>query len=391
MRILILHSRYLSGNASGENQVVNDQALALRRAGHEVWLLSPEPDVGDAAARGRQAASAVWSRAAARRVARAVRGGHMDVVHAHNVYPTLSPAVLRAARQAGAAVVMTLHNYRLMCLPGDFLRDARTCEDCLGHVPWPGVRHSCYRDSLVGSTVMAASITLHRAIGTFDQVTRYLAVSAFVRSKHIEAGIDGDRILVVPNFVEAMPRRSGTGDYFLFAGRLAPEKGSDLLLEAWRSSSPPGTLRVAGDGPQRTLFERRTAGVEFLGPVERSTVRGLLQGARALLVPSRFYEGLPTIVLEAYAAGVPVIASSVGALAEIVIPDQTGLLVPPDDPQAIRAAAIRLLDDSSNARLGENAVNAWFERYSPARGVAALVSAYEHSLAVAQLPPGSGR
>jgi len=178
VRVLLLHSRYLSGPASGENRVLEEEARLLRDAGHDVSVWSPEPETGSVLANVRTAGSAIWSRRAARHVATLVRRDRVEIVHVHNVFPTLSPAVLRAARSSGAAVVMTLHNYRLMCLPANFLRDGKPCEDCLGHLPWAGVVHRCYRDSALGSATIATSIGVARGAGSFDAVTRFLAVSA---------------------------------------------------------------------------------------------------------------------------------------------------------------------------------------------------------------------
>ena len=188
MRILLLHSRYLSGAASGENRVVEEEAALLRSGGNRVWCYSPEPTIVGTFDRARSAASAIWSARAARAVHRLVEKQGIDVVHAHNLFPTLSPAPLRAAHDAGAATLMTLHNFRLMCLPANLLRDGRICEDCIGHIPWRGIRHRCYRGSALGSAALATSLALHRGLGTFDGVSRYLAVSDFVRRKHVEAG-----------------------------------------------------------------------------------------------------------------------------------------------------------------------------------------------------------
>ena len=169
------------------------------------------------------------------------------MIHVHNLYPMLSPAVLRST---AAPVVVTLHNYRLMCLPATFLRDGRTCEDCLGHGPWRGVAHRCYRGSAAGSASLAAAIALHRRAGTFRRVARFLAVSEFVRDKHIEAGIEPDRIAVKPNFVDPLPRREGPGEYFLFLGRLSPEKGVATADRGAGGTSPRGSW-WSGDGEER--------------------------------------------------------------------------------------------------------------------------------------------
>jgi glycosyltransferase involved in cell wall biosynthesis len=383
VRILIVHSRYLSGAASGENRVVEDEATLLKQAGHDVWVFAPEPDASGLVGQFREGKSAIWSGGATDAIDRIVREQGIDVVHAHNLFPTLSPAALRAAASAGAAVVVTLHNFRLMCLPANLLRDGRPCEDCVGHLPWRGVIHRCFRGSALGSAALAGSLGLHRGIRSFDRVTRYLAVSEFVRGKHMLAGIPADRVIVKPNFTWPVDRRSDPGDYFVFVGRLAHEKGVDTLLSAWRvmgSSSPP--LLVVGDGPDgASLRADAPPGVEFQGPVPASDVPGILAHARALLVPSRWYEAAPRSIIEAYAAGVPVLASDLGALPEAIVDGVSGRPVAVDDPRAW-AEALGRLDDEASAQLGAGALRLWEERYSPERGLEGLESAYRDAIAV---------
>jgi glycosyltransferase involved in cell wall biosynthesis len=382
MHILQLHSRYLSGSASGENRVAEEEAELLRSAGHRVWRFVPEPSVRGPIDRARAGVSAIWSTRATATVRRIVEREGIDVVHAHNVFPTLSPAALRAAHEAGAATVVTLHNFRLFCLPANLLRDERICEACVGHLPWRGVWHRCYRGSASGSAALAASLSLHRGIGTFDHVTRYLAVSDFVRRRHIDAGFDPTRIGVKPNFVWPVPRRQGPGEHFLYLGRLSPEKGVDTLLSAWRLGDPPGKLVIAGDGPAGgALRADAPAGVEFLGQVPADQVPGILGSARALLLPSRWFEAAPRSITEAYAAGVPVVASDIGALPEAIDPGVTGDLVPVDDPRAWARAAGRLSDDAESVRLGEGAWRRWNERFTPEHGLAALEAAYAEAVA----------
>lgn len=379
MRVLVLHSRYLSGPVSGENRVVDDEVRLLREAGHDVGLLSPEPAVEERADRVRTAASAIASRRAARLVRDTVRERAIELVHVHNVFPTLSPAVLRAGHGAGAAVVMTLHNFRLMCLPATFLRDGRICEDCLGGTTLPGVRHGCYRGSRGASAILAASLELHRATRSYDAVSRFLAVGEFVKAKHVEAGIDPSRILVKPNFVPAQERRSGPGDRFLFMGRLAHEKGLDTVLRAWEHTPAGAGLDVVGSGPDERVLRDSTpsdARIRFLGQVAPDRVPDLLARARALLVPSRWYEAAPRTIVEAYASGVPVIASDIGALPDSVEPGVSGLLVPSERPDAWAEAVGSLLDDETSLRLGDGAHGRWRERYSPEVGLAELESCY---------------
>jgi glycosyltransferase involved in cell wall biosynthesis len=329
----------------------------------------------------------VWSRRAAAHVRQRAAEFRPDVIHAHNLYPMLSPSVLRGA---GAPVVVTLHNYRLLCLPATFLRDATTCEDCLGKTPWRGVVHRCYRDSAAGSAALATSLAVHRGLGTFERVGAFLAVSDFVRAKHIEAGFPAERIRVKPNFVTPLPRRTGAGDYFLFLGRLSPEKGLDRLVSVWRDV--PARLVVVGDGPERGRLEAAASGaVEFHGAVAPEQVPGYLENARALVLPSICYEGAPRTVVEAFAAGVPVIANRKGALPTIVEEGDTGLLVDPGRPGDWPAAAAALLDDGTSRAMGEAAHREWQARFSPERGIEDLESAYRAVAAPAHRALASDR
>jgi glycosyltransferase involved in cell wall biosynthesis len=362
--------------------VAEDEVSLLREAGHSVHMWAPVPEASGALGLARAGASSVWSASAAQTVKRLVREHRADVVHAHNLFPALSPAVLRAALAEGAAVVMTLHSYRLLCLPGSFLRDGEICEVCLGHLPWRGVRYRCYRHSMAASGALAASLAVHRALRTFDRVTRFFAVSRFVRDKYIQAGFSPGQIVVKPNFAWPSPRRSGPGEYFLVLGRLHPEKGVGTVVEAWRAHGAPGRVVVAGAGTEEaTLRAAAPPSVEFAGEVPPAQVSGLLSRARALLVPSLWYEAAPRGIVEAYSAGVPVIASRVGALPESVEEGVSGLLVAPGDAKSWAQAAQRLADDSESEKLGEGAYRLWGERFSPERGLEQLEACYREALA----------
>jgi glycosyltransferase involved in cell wall biosynthesis len=379
LRILILHSRYLSGAVSGENRVVDDEARLLIEGGHKVDVWDPALANTHGLRLIGTAARAIWSTDATARVRSLIRRSKAEIVHCHNLFPVLSPAVLRAASGEGAAVVMTLHNYRLLCLPATFIRDGRVCEDCLGRTPWPGVVHACYRDSTLGSAALATSLSLHNAFNTFDRVTKYLAVSEFVRRKYVEAGWPDDRIEVKSNFAWENPKREGPGRYFLYLGRLSPEKGIATLLSAWSPSSMP--LLVVGDGPAaQGLREDAPSNVEFRSTVSPAEVPALIREARALMLPSVCYEAQPRVILEAYAAGVPVLASDLGALPEAVPPD-SGLLVAPGDAGAWSYAVERLLDDRESERLGQGAWRRWRDTYSPERGLQNLEDAYRRAVA----------
>lgn len=376
MRILVGHSRYQSGPVSGENRVVDDEVELLRRAGHDVLLWDPEATTSSGLRLAKTAQQAVWATESVDHLRRLMREHRPDVVHFHNLFPALSPAVLRATSSAGVPTVMTLHNYRLLCLPSTFLRDGKVCEDCLGHLPWRGAVHRCFRGSLPGSAAYAASISLHRGMRSFERVALYLCVSRFVSDKHVEAGWPRERLEVKPNFTWPSPRRQGPGEYFLFLGRLSSEKGPEVLVDTWRPEL--GRLVIAGDGPEMPLLKGKAgAGIEFLGAVPPQQAVGLLSGARAVLVPSVCYEGAPRTIAEAYGAGVPVIASRIGALTEAVEAGVTGLLAEPGDTGDWERAIRRLADEDESVRLGDGGYRLWEQRNSPESSLGLLEAAYE--------------
>jgi glycosyltransferase involved in cell wall biosynthesis len=375
MRVVVVHNRYRSGPASGENRVVELEVDLLRRAGHEVaaWLSDYAPGVG----RAKSAMEAVWSRRAVAELERVMEEIRPDVVHFHNLFPTLSPAVLRyAARRA--AVVLTLHNYRYLCPAATLFRAGQQCELCVGRMPWPAVRHGCYRGSVAASLALATSLALHRACASFRSVDLFLAVSHALRRAYVAAGWDGNRIEVRYNWAPAGPVRRGAGEGFVTVARLAPEKGVLDLARHWPPSLPP--LVVVGDGPDRAAIEALgRPNVRLTGLLQPPRVQRLVRSSRALVVPSRWSDPAPQATLEALAAGVPVIASRVGGIPELVEDGVSGLLVDPSCPGAFAKAAESLLDDAVSLRLGAAALAAWRERFAPARGLSTLEAAYERA------------
>jgi len=395
MRVLVVHNRYRSAQPSGENAVVEEETALLRDAGAVVELLTAESDdiAGwPAAKRLTLPGRVVWSRDGARSVRRAVAGFRPDVVHFHNTFPLLSPAALRAAHASGVRVVQTLHNFRPLCPAATFLRDGRVCEDCLGKVPVPAVVHACYRSSRMATLPIALKDTVHGAIGTWrSSVDMYITPSAFARSRYVKAGWPADRIVVKYNTApDPGPPQPAYDGGFLCLSRLYPEKGVDVLLDAWEREFPDGgpRLRIVGSGELESELRRRAeplAGVEFTGQAAREEGLRMLASARALIVPSRWYEVFPRIVAEAYALGVPVVASRLGSLAEIVHDGETGLLVEPGDAGDLASALRRLAADPGEAaRLGEEARREYERSLSPAAKVERLLEIYTGSAGSAQ-------
>jgi len=380
LRILQIHTHYRE--PGGEDAVVRAERDLLHSAGHDVvaWRRR-NPDGAVAASLSLLAAP--WNPVQARRVARAADDAAADAIHVHNLWFATSPAALRAVRRTtDAPLVMTLHNYRITCANGLLQRDGAPCEICVGATPWPAVRYRCYRESRPKSAVAAATIALNRRLDTWGgNVDRFLALTEFARGRMVAAGLPSDKVIVKPNFVPdpgARPHPPSHSGDVLFVGRLSPEKGISTLLEAWRRAAPSDLrLVVVGGGPlEADLRAACPPGVELRGAVPAAEVRRLMMSARALLFPSEWYEGMPMTLLEAFAAGLPAMASDLGAMHEMVAPLGEEWLVPAAGPDAWGDALGRVQDGAAVDHAGGVARDLWQMRYSPPRNLELLLDAY---------------
>ncbi len=334
MRIAILHTLYRE--RGGEDAVVEAEVGLLRRRGHAVEAVVFRNHELEALPAWEQVVRALWNRQAVQRVHEMVRRERPAVVHVHNTFPAASPAVIRAASREGAAVVATLHNYRLACVNALLFREGRVCEDCIGRLPWRGVLYGCWRGR-PESAVVAAMLGLHRALGTWEEVDIFIALTDFARERLVAAGLPADRIRVKPNFVHPDPGPGeGIGRFAVFVGRLSPEKGVGTLLRAWSRLAGHVPLRIVGDGPLRGEVEQaasRMPALEFLGPKAPVDVYALMGQAAFLLFPSECYENFPLVLAEAFAKGLPVVCSGIGSHGSLVEHGRTGLHFRPGDPE----------------------------------------------------------
>jgi glycosyltransferase involved in cell wall biosynthesis len=380
MKLLLLHNRYQQ--PGGEDAVYEAEGKLLESHGHCVLRRTVSNDVVPATPRLTLARNAIWNSAAYQDILTLLRKERPDVVHAHNTFPLLSPAVYYAAREAGVPVVQTLHNYRLLCPAASFYRDGRVCEDCLhARLPTPAVRHRCYRGSRSASAVVAAMLTVHRALRTWSRaVELFIALSEFARAKLIEGGLPATKMIVKPNFTEDPGVRARGGEYALFVGRLSEEKGIETLLGAWEALGALLPLKVIGDGPrahQVAMASRTVRGVEWLGRRPREEVVAAMAQARFLLFPSVWYEAFPLTIIEAYALGVPVIASHLGTMTTLVKHRQTGLHFRAGDAaDLVQAVRWALAHSEEMESMGRHARREYEAFYSPARNYELLMQAY---------------
>ncbi|MFF0560517.1 glycosyltransferase [Streptomyces sp. NPDC004266] len=394
MHVLVVHNRYSSAQPSGENRVVDEEVALLRAAGHRVDLFERRSD--EIAGRSLLGKAAVpllvpWNPAVRTELAARLRADRPDVVHVHNVFPLLSPAVLAACADAGVPVVATLHNYTQVCPPGTLHRDGRPCTECVGSTAaLPAVRHGCYRNSRLATVPLAVSLTVNRR-RWWSGVERFFCISAAQRDILVRSGMPAERLAVKHNFVpDPGTCRTGTGEHLLFLGRLAEPKGVRLLMTAWDELAADGgagvPLVLAGAGP----LEREVAAwaegrddVRYVGLYDPEECRRAVARSVAVVAPSMARETFGLVVAEAMAAGVPAVAAGHGAFVELVDEGVTGLLHRPGEASSLADRLRRITAaPARNREMGLAARRRYERHFSPAVGLERLLEEYRTAIAV---------
>jgi len=390
MKLLLVHNRYqISG---GEDSVFEAERNLLLAAGHHVdeyvrdnseiaeYNLWTKTTLG---------LRTLWAWDSCRELRVLLQRNRPDIVHFHNTFPLVSPAAYYVCHDAGIPVVQSLHNPRLLCPAATSCREGRACEDCLGRsVPWPGVLHGCYRGSRIQSGVVATMLAVHRSLDTWGKrVDRYIAFTEFYRRKFVAGGLPAEKVVVKPHFVAPDPgRRVESGQYAVYVGRLAPEKGVRTLLAAWRQCKDV-PLRIRGEGPLLPEVEqfasKAIARVEVLPRLSSDELIGLVKGARFLVLPSEgHYETFGLVAVEAFACGVPVICSRLGALEEIVEDSRTGLHFTSGDAEDLAEKVGRAWTHPTEmAEMGQAARREYEAKYTAKANYAMLLGIYEQALA----------
>jgi glycosyltransferase involved in cell wall biosynthesis len=392
MNVLVVHNRYASAQPSGENKVVDQEVELLRAAGHRAEVFERRSDT--IAARSLPGKVAVpllvpWNPAVRKELAARLRAERPDVVHVHNVFPLLSPAVLAACADAGVPAVATLHNYTQVCPPGTLQRDGRPCTECVGKGPLPAVRHGCYRDSRLATVPLAVSLSVNRR-RWWSGGERFFCISAAQRDTLVRAGMPAERLAVKHNFVpEPGVRRTGDGEHLLYLGRLAEAKGVRLLMAAWDEIAEAGgvgvPLVIAGTGPLEREVTAWAAGrkdVRYVGLYDTAQCREAVARSVAVVAPSTWLEAFGLVVVEAMAAGVPTVAAGHGAFVELVEDGVTGLLHRPGEAASLADRIRRIAADTArNREMGQAARRRYEQGFSPAVGLERLVEGYRTAIA----------
>jgi glycosyltransferase involved in cell wall biosynthesis len=393
MKIILVHNSYQQ--RGGEDVVFEQELELLRGHGHRVVVYSrsnSEIHGYSALRRLGLAKQVIWASNTYDEMVRLIRQEKPELVHVHNTFLMISPSVYSACRDAGVPVVQTLHNYRLLCPEANLLRNGQTCEKCIHGTLLNSVIHGCKWDSRPSTAVIALMLAAHRARHTWSRmIDCYITPSEFAARKFVEGGLPADKLVIKPNFVHPDPGvRKGSGAYAVYVGRLSPEKGADTLLRGWSLIRGHVPLLVIGDGPLRetlSLEFQRDSRVTFCGLLPRAKVFETLRCARLMVAPSRCYETFAMTIVEAYACGLPVIASGIGAIQELVAHGRTGLLFSPGSAESLAESVEWAWSHPADLQqMGDECRVEFESKYSAERNYQLLMAIYERVTSGQTLP-----
>lgn len=378
LRILVSHNKYQQ--PGGEDSVADTEIELLRSHGHEVLLYTRDNADLKRINTLRAGLGTIWSRKTYREINGIIKTFKPDIIHSHNTFPLISPSIYWVASKNCIPVVQTLHNFRLFCLQAMFLREGKICEDCINRWPWRGIIRKCYRDSISQSLTLATLLLIHRSLGTYARkVTRYIALNQFCRNTFIRGGLPPEHISIKPNFVDLpynQPSHTGSA---LYVGRLSEDKGINILAGAL-STLPDIPVDIVGSGPlsgnivsQKNLY--------LHGWLDMEATNKKMREASYLLMPSIWYENFPRTLVEAFACGLPVIASNLGAMAELVEDGQTGLLFKPGSTDDLREKIKWAENHPDQIRImGHNARKRYEKHYTREKNYQQLINIYNEAI-----------
>ena len=400
MRVLLVHNSYLQ--PGGEDVVFEQEKELLRSYGNDVIEFHRRNSRIDGVVRHKFAVarSVLWASDSVLAIRDMIIRHRPEVAHFQNVFGVISPSCYYACHELGVPVVQTVHNYRLVCPSADLFRNGQSCESCVGRrIAWPGVAHRCYHASRLQTTVVAMMIAGHQWLNTWEsQVDTYIAPSECIRRTLIRGGFSPNKILLKPNFVGSDPgyKHASGSKYAVFAGRLSREKGVDVLVEAWKHISELPLL-ILGDGTEKSRIEMliesaKLTNIEMLGYKPRADLLEIVKDAAFVIVPSQWPEAFGLAVIEAFACGVPVIATRIGAFPELIEEGRTGLMFGPGSStelaNKVKWAVQHPLEMDA---IGIAARGEYERRYTAATNYPLLSGIYEKTIHEFQIAEGTGQ
>lgn len=382
MRILMVHNKYLI--RGGEDESTDTEIAALRNAGHHVEEYIVDNIELAKKSKLRIGLTAIWSWKAYKEVRMRLQNAEYDIVHVQNFFPILSPSVHYAAKRERVSTVQTLRNFRLICVNGQFFRNGRVCQKCVGRViPWPGVMLGCYRQSKLQSLAVAGMLVFHRLRKTWrQQVDGFIVATPKVKAIMVDEGLQSKKIFVKPNIVRPDPGSGESkGRYAIYVGRISPEKGVETLLRAWSLAGVPKSLVIVGDGPLRENLMNRyrnLPNILWIGRKPLAEVYDQIRNADYLFFPSEWFESFGRTVVEAFACGTPVIVSNQTVASEFVREGETGYLFKSGDVCSLVSAINRIEEKlSSQNNMRSEARKAFVAQFSEGTNVETLLDIYD--------------
>jgi glycosyltransferase involved in cell wall biosynthesis len=388
MKILFVHNKYKF--RGGEDATLQMEVELLAGKGHEVNVLQfDNDDIDGLFSKIKTGLRALYNGRSAQLLEQRIKNFKPDVVHVHNLFFTASPSVLYKAKAMHVPVIMTIHNYRLICANALLLRDNHVCELCVNKTfPLDGIRYKCYRGSAAESALVTSITSIHKILSTWkNKIDQFIVVSNFMKEKlqHSSLQLPENKTVVLPNLSEDLAPGSGSrSDYFLFAGRLSYEKGIDILLESF-ANLPQIKLVIAGDGPLKEMVMQRIQNlpnITYAGLQTKEQVASLMKECKALVFPSRWYEGMPITIIESFATGTPIIAAQIGAMPEMIQDGYNGFLFEAGNSVAL-AHRIRQFESMNEQaeQLYKDARQTYIDRYHPDIHYNSLLTIYEKTIA----------
>lgn len=382
MKILQVHNYYQQ--RGGEDAVVEAEKALFEQHGHQVISFTKQNNTIQS--RWQKIHSCLQThhnKHSATEFDKVLTTEKPDIVHCHNTFPLISPAIYGICQKHSIPVIQTLHNFRIQCANGLLFRNGQICENCLTkNSTRDAIRYHCYRNSLIGSVTLAHYISYHKKHQTWrHQVNRFIALTDFAKSKFLKAGIDADQIDIKPNFIDTPKhppvQQSQRNIDVLYIGRLSPEKGIDTLVQA--SHHCQSAITVIGEGPVQITSHNKN--IIALGKMPLVDLLKQLAMAKMLIVPSIWHENFPRVIVEALSCGTPVITSNLGSLAEIVQHNHNGMLFEPGDSQALAKTINGLLQDPKKLQnLSNQAYQSYLDHYTPDQNYQQLMAIYQRAL-----------
>lgn len=380
MRILIIHTRYRQ--KGGEDTAVSLQyGLIKKDLVCEKLIYHNDRSILSSI----QFIFSIWNISASTRLKKVIKAFNPDLVHLHNWHFASGPIMIRTLKKMHIPIVVTLHNYRLVCPSGIlFNKDEIFCESVKSSFPWIAIYNKAYRNSYSQTFWLAFINWFHRKIGTWKMVDQYIVLTQFAKNVFLSStlGLSADKFTLNPNFIFPIKATKGERNGAIFVGRLTTEKGLEIVLQGFLLIDI--TLDIYGEGPLSGLVQEycmKRKNISYLGVLDNKQVLKKMSAASVLIFPSLWYEGMPMTIIEAFSAGTPVIANNLGAMSTMITHGYNGLHY--DGTVDGLAAALKNwneLTDRERNRFSENALKTYHNNYTPERNYEILIEIYKNAI-----------